>query len=113
MLHARLQVVALQLGEDHTATALCCARLPSSSVTALHNLPGQPPTEKEFVVMASYLASDSGFETGAGPGSPQAFLSVFEVCTSREAGPKGHNPRSKHGWAQGCVCVVCVSVLHL
>jgi len=83
-----LQVVALQLGKGHTATAICCVRLPSSSITALHNLPGQPPSEKEFVVVASYVTQGKiGQSPKAGAqGTSQGLLSVFEVCIAATAG---------------------------
>ena len=77
-----VQVVALQLGSGHKAAALCTARLPSSSVCALHCLPGQPAPEKEFIVVSSYVESAQGPSPGLG--RPQGLLSVFEVCT---AGP--------------------------
>ena len=85
-----LQVVALQLGKGHTATAICCARLPTSSVTALHHLPGRPPAEKEFVVVASYVSQPQASQgSQAGPARPpsQGLLSVFEVCAAGTAGP--------------------------
>ncbi len=84
-----LQVVALQLGRGHTATAICCARLPTSSVTALHNLPGPPPPEKEFVVVASYVSqpkASQGSQAGPARTPSQGLLSVFEVCTAGTAG---------------------------
>ncbi len=84
-----LQVVALQLGKGHTATAICCARLPTSSVTALHHLPGPPPPEKEFVVVASYVSqpkASQGSQAGPAHTPSQGLLSVFEVCTAGTAG---------------------------
>lgn len=84
-----LQVAALQLGKGHTATAICCARLPTSSVTALHHLPGRPPAEKEFVVVASYISQPKASQnSNAGPARrpSQGLLSVFEVCTAGTAG---------------------------
>lgn len=84
-----LQVVAFQLGKGHTGTAICCARLPSSSVTALHHLPGPPPPEKEFVMVASYLSqpkASQGSQAGPAHTSSQGLLSVFEVCTAGTAG---------------------------
>ncbi|DBA73782.1 TPA: hypothetical protein ACH3X2_009751 [Trebouxia sp. C0005] len=83
------QVAALQLGKGHTATAICCARLPTSSVTALHHLPGRPPAEKEFVVVASYISQPKASQnSNAGPARrpSQGLLSVFEVCTAGTAG---------------------------
>ena len=77
-----MQVVALQLGKGHKAAALYTARLPSSSISALHRLPGQPAPEKEFIIVASYL--EAAWGTSPGLGRPQALLSVFEVCS---AGP--------------------------
>lgn len=79
-----MQVVALQLGKGHKAAALCTARLPSSSISALHRLPGQPAPEKEFVIVASYL--EAARATGPGLGRPQGLLSIFDVCP---AGPAG------------------------
>lgn len=78
-----MQVVALQLGKGHTATALCTARLPSSSVAALHHLPGQPAPHKEFILVASLL--DAGRGTSLNPGRTQGLLSVFEVCPAGSA----------------------------
>ena len=81
-LDTAVQVVALQLGKGHKATALCTARLPSSSVSALHQLPGQPAPDKEFIVVASFV------QTARGPnslGQPQGLLSVFEVCPAGSA----------------------------
>ena len=80
-----MQVVALQLGKGHTATALCTARLPTSSVTALHQLPGQPAPEKEFVIVASYLKTESAHDQPAARAT-QGLLSVFEVCSVGSAG---------------------------
>lgn len=76
-----MQVVALQLGSGHKAAALCTARLPSSSVSALHRLPGQPAPEKEFIIVASYLEAAPSL----GLGRPQGLLSVFEVCPAGSA----------------------------
>ncbi|KAL3140168.1 hypothetical protein ABBQ38_004444 [Trebouxia sp. C0009 RCD-2024] len=78
------QVVALQLGRGHTATALCTARLPTSSVSALHQLPGRTAPEKEFVLVASLLEAGRGTTTN--PGRNQGLLSVFEVCPAGTAG---------------------------
>ena len=84
-----LQVVALQLGRGHTATAICCARLPTSSVTSLHHLPGPPPPEKEFVVVASYVSqpkASQGSQAGPAHTPSQGLMFVFEVCTAGTAG---------------------------
>ena len=83
-----MQVVALQLGKGHTATALCTARLPSSSVTALHQLPGQPALEKEFIILASYLKEHKGPDKSSLERA-QGLLSVFEVCPAGTAGSAG------------------------
>lgn len=83
-----MQVVALQLGKGHTATALCTARLPSSSVTALHQLPGQPAPEKEFIILASYLKEHKE-PNKSSVGRTQGLLSVFEVCPAGAAGSAG------------------------
>lgn len=78
-----MQVAALQLGKGHTATALCTARLPTSTVSALHQLPGLPAPEKEFVLVASLLEAGRG--TALNPGRTQGLLSVFEVCPAGSA----------------------------
>lgn len=82
-LNTAVQVVALQLGKGHKAAALCTARLPSSSVSALHRLPGQPAPEKEFIIVASYL--EAAWGTSPGLGRPQGLLSIFEVCPASSA----------------------------
>ena len=78
-----MQVVALQLRKGHKAVALCTARLPSSSSSALQRLPGQPATEKEFIIVASYL--EGAWGTSPGLGWPQGLLSIFEVCPAGSA----------------------------
>ena len=102
--YACLQVVALQLGKHHTATAICCVRLPSSSVAALHHLPGHPPLEKEFVVVASYVMQDSGAQqssSGSAARRPtQGLLSVFEVCTAGLAGISSSSPSRSEAASQ-------------
>ena len=97
-----VQVVALQLGEGHMATAVCCARLPSSSVTALHHLP-QPPPEKEFVVVASYV-SHGRSQAGAMERPCQGLLSVFEVCS---AGPGAGLASASHNRLAPAAAVQC------
>ena len=80
-----LQVVDLAL--EHKATAICTARLPGTSVAALHSLPGPAAAEKEFLLVASQ--TDSQQCNSGRPeemrGLQQGFLSVFEVCLVQQS----------------------------
>ena len=113
---ACLQVVALQLGKHHTATAICCVRLPSSSVTALHHLPGHPPLEKEFVVVASSVTQDSAAQQSssgsAARGPTQGLLSVFEVCTAGLAGISSSSSPSRSEATSQTKCAMQHFFLH-
>ncbi len=107
-----LQVVALQLGRGHTATAICCARLPTSSVTALHHLPGPPPPEKEFVVVASYVSqpkASQGSQAGPAHTPSQGLLSVFEVCTAGTAGQTAAAASNRLAAERSSATAACVA----
>ena len=107
-----MQVVALQLGKGHTATAICCARLPSSSVAALHHLPGRPPAEKEFVVVASYVSQPKASQASqAGPAHApsQGLLSVFEVCTAGTAGQTATAAKNRLAADSSLATTLCVA----
>ena len=72
----RLQVVALQLSSRHRHTAVCCARLPCSSVERQRaEMPRQVFPEQEFVVVATFeeQASADGLQR------VQPQLAVFEI----------------------------------
>ena len=80
------QVAKLQLKRGHQPSAICTARLPCSSVAALHSLPGPTAVEKEFLLVATYTDSDLA-EGGSGQvrqAGQQGFLSVFEVCLAQQ-----------------------------
>ena len=80
-----LQVVDLAL--EHKVTAICTARLPCTSVAALHSLPGPAAAEKEFLLVASQTDSQQCHSGRPEEmrGLQQGFLSVFEVSLVQQS----------------------------